>query len=173
MTFDTTILRIVTVTEGEFLLRAGTTLMPTPVIDNEHGYVTTGNALFPNPEHGADGSGTLATITFSVQKKGKSALAFDNTKLRSWDWDAGELVEILHTAMVGYFRYTLGDANGDGVVNMQDLSQISAHWYPGPPPGPSGYDLDTDLNLDERITMQEISTVSAYWTGPPAGPLAP
>jgi len=173
MTFNATILRAENVVEGEFLQRAGTTWMPTPTIDNENGYVFAGCSLFPYPEYGADGNGQLAAITFSVQMKGKCSLDFTDTKLRSWDPINMELVDITHTAQDGFFRYPLGDVNGDGFVNIQDISQISAHWYPGPPPGILGYDPNADLNLDGNINIQEISIISAYWTGPPKGPLDP
>jgi len=66
-----------------------------------------------------------------------------------------------------------GDINGDGVVNMIDLSLISTHWYPGPPIGSSGYDPNADINNDGSVNMVEVSIMSAYWTGPPKGPLSP
>ena len=66
-----------------------------------------------------------------------------------------------------------GDVNADGIVDMLDLSGISAHWYPGPPTGPLGYDPNFDINSDGAVNIQEVSLVSAYWTGPPKGLLAP
>jgi len=57
----------------------------------------------------------------------------------------------------------LGDINGDGVVNMLDLSLVSAHWYPGPPIGPSGYDPNADINNDGAVNILEVSIVSAHW----------
>jgi len=68
---------------------------------------------------------------------------------------------------------TPGDLNADGVVNMVDLSGISARWYPGPPIGPLGYHPNFDINNDGAISILEVSIVSAYWTGPPKGPLDP
>lgn len=56
-----------------------------------------------------------------------------------------------------------GDVNGDGIVNILDISQISAHWYPGPPIGPLGYDPSTDINKDGAINILEVSIVSAKW----------
>jgi len=55
-----------------------------------------------------------------------------------------------------------GDANNDGVINIVDLSVVSAHWS-GPPPGPSGYDVSADFNRDGTINMLEVSTISANW----------
>lgn len=66
-----------------------------------------------------------------------------------------------------------GDVNGDGVVNMLDRGMLSAHWFPGPPIGPLGYDPIADINCDGAVNMLDLAIVSAYWTGPPKGPLAP
>lgn len=56
-----------------------------------------------------------------------------------------------------------GDVNFDRLVNILDWSSVSAHWYPGPPVGPVGYDSQLDVNLDEAINMIEVSVVSAHW----------
>lgn len=56
-----------------------------------------------------------------------------------------------------------GDINGDRAVNIVDWSLISAHWYPGPPRGPSGYDPVADVNMDGAVNIMEVSIVSAHW----------
>jgi len=67
---------------------------------------------------------------------------------------------------------TPGDMNADGAVNILDSSGISAHWFPGPPIGLSGYEANFDIDGDGNINMLDVAVVSAYWTGPPKGPLA-
>lgn len=66
-----------------------------------------------------------------------------------------------------------GDVNGDGVVDILDVAKICAHWYPGPPIGPLGYDPIADINYDGAVNILDLAIVSAYWTGPPKGPLDP
>jgi predicted secreted protein len=66
-----------------------------------------------------------------------------------------------------------GDVNTDGIVDMLDVAGLSAHWYPGPPQGPLGFDPNCDINGDGLIDIIDAGIVSAYWTGPPKGPLAP
>ncbi len=173
MTFNATVLSAVSVVEGPFLQSAGYTWWNEPQIDNTNGWVAAGDSLFPYPEYGADGDGVLATITFNVKMNGKSDLHFADTKLRSWDAGAGELVEIVHTTEDGFFRCPFPDVNGDGIVNVVDAAGISAHWYPGPPIGPLGYDANYDIELDGVIGITDAAKVSAYWTGPPKGPLDP
>ena len=67
---------------------------------------------------------------------------------------------------------TPGDVNADGIVDILDVSGVSAHWS-GPPEGPLGYNSNFDVNNDGNIDILEMSIISAYWTGPPKGPLAP
>ena len=66
-----------------------------------------------------------------------------------------------------------GDVNADGVVDILDAAKISAHWYPGPPIGPLGYDPIADINYDEAVDILDAGIVSAHWTGPPKGPQDP
>jgi hypothetical protein len=56
-----------------------------------------------------------------------------------------------------------GDANGDGTVDIFDVGTVSAHWYPGPPVGPLGYDWHVDINDDGAIDIFDIGIVSANW----------
>jgi len=56
----------------------------------------------------------------------------------------------------------MGDCNGDGMVNMRDISLVSAHWS-GPPTGPLTYDPDSDINCDGVVNMIEVAIISADW----------
>lgn len=56
-----------------------------------------------------------------------------------------------------------GDVNGDRNVNIGDIGVISAHWYPGPPIGPLGYDSKYDVNKDGAINIAEVGLASANW----------
>ena len=44
-----------------------------------------------------------------------------------------------------------GDANGDGIVNSQDLATISSQWLNG------GHFLAGDLNGDGIVNMQDLA----------------
>jgi hypothetical protein len=56
-----------------------------------------------------------------------------------------------------------GDVNGDKVVDLFDAASISAHWYPGPPVGPLGYDTTNDINNDGSVDIYDSAIVSAHW----------
>jgi hypothetical protein len=56
-----------------------------------------------------------------------------------------------------------GDVNGNRVVDLFDAASVSAHWYPGPPIGPLGYDLTADINSDGTVGITDSAIVSAHW----------
>jgi len=57
----------------------------------------------------------------------------------------------------------LVDINDDGIVDILDIGEVSAHWYPGPPEGPLGYDSQFDLNSDGNVDILDIEIVSDHW----------
>ncbi|UCB61193.1 MAG: hypothetical protein JSW72_03860, partial [Candidatus Bathyarchaeota archaeon] len=64
----------------------------------------------------------------------------------------------------GLFYSTIpGDVNIDKTVDIFDIGKISSHWYPGPPIGPSGYDIDADINNDGAVDIFDIGITSAHW----------
>ena len=64
----------------------------------------------------------------------------------------------------GIVKVTIpGDSNYDRTVNILDIGAVSAHWYPGPPVGPLGYDLNVDINQDGEIDIFDAAIVSANW----------
>jgi len=56
-----------------------------------------------------------------------------------------------------------GDANNDGIVNILDAGMVSAHWYPGPPIGPLGYDETPDFNSDGAVDILDAGILSVNW----------
>jgi len=56
-----------------------------------------------------------------------------------------------------------GDADGDKKVNIFDILEVQDHWYPGPPLGPGGYDINVDIDNDNKINIFDILIVQANW----------
>ena len=48
-----------------------------------------------------------------------------------------------------------GDANGDGIVNSQDIALVSSNWLTA---GPTG-----DVNFDGIVNSQDIALISSNW----------
>jgi hypothetical protein len=49
-----------------------------------------------------------------------------------------------------------GDANGDGHVNISDLSILSSTWL-------SNSDLRADFNNDNIVNIQDLSIMATNW----------
>jgi hypothetical protein len=56
-----------------------------------------------------------------------------------------------------------GDINGDGTIDIFDMGVVSAHWYPGPPIGPLGYDSAPDINSDGAVDIFDVGLLSFNW----------
>jgi len=169
MTFDPTVLNVVTITAGapgyflyDFAVPAGVFAWflfdPATDIDNTNGWTHAACTLFPTPDpvDGADGSGVLATVTFTVMSEGRSDLHFaaPPTMLRTTDPDTKLPVEVPHTTEDGFFQYPQGDVTNDGIVDTNDLDRIDDAY--GASLGDSNWDEDCDLNKDDVIDVYEL-----------------
>jgi hypothetical protein len=70
-----------------------------------------------------------------------------------------------------------GGTSGDNMVNIIDAGKVSAHWYPGPPVGPLGYDRVADINpvseqngdayeipgADGAVNILDATLINADW----------
>jgi len=54
---------------------------------------------------------------------------------------------------------TLGDVNGDGIVNIKDAALIGKYWLQSVPPAPA----NVDINGDGIINIIEASIIGAHW----------
>ena len=127
---------------------------------------------FDNPDWGIAGS-NVEYVYASLYLPNGSPVGYCDIELYLYDqWGHLEDYRYFSDAV---FLYPVNypDFNGDGVVGVLDAAAVSAHWFPGPPVGPLGYDPKYDLNSDGAVDVLDAALVSAYWTGPPKGPLAP
>jgi len=117
LSFNSSVLNAVSVSEGPFLMEAGSTYWTPPTINNATGIVVATDFLFPYPDFGAFGSGTLANVTFKVMSEGKTSVKFlyepppegrGETKLRTYDpTPPGNIQIVDHTVVDGTFEYPL------------------------------------------------------------------
>ena len=127
---------------------------------------------FDNPDWGITGS-NVELFYASLYLPNGSPVGYCDVELYLYDqW--GHLEDYRYfTDAVYLYPKNYPDFNGDGVIDVIDAAALSAHWYPGPPVGPLGYDAKYDLNNDGAVDVLDAALLSAYWTGPPKGPLAP
>ena len=79
LNFDPTLLQASGVSEGAFLSTAGATFFIPGAIDNSTGVISFNVDTLQTAIPGANGSGTLLTISFNAVASGTSALSFGDT----------------------------------------------------------------------------------------------
>jgi hypothetical protein len=162
------------VTYGDFLYRTTSpdkTSRTTPIAggDNVTGYGWVAETILGNYA-GITGAGRLVSMEFQVVGYGSSNLVISTSGLLPTTMlnSAGNAISF--TATNGYFRNVLtGDtptgspANFDKRVDIQDIVNVKYHWYPGPPAGAGGYNIDVDVVNIGTIDIQDIVAVKANW----------
>lgn len=123
-------------------------------------------------------SGETSATKIYVGDKGEPREVYASNGNFSWSYAVSSKMLEVKVSHLGPAEIIVdwrmpGDVNADGVVNIFDAAKISAHWYPGPPIGPLGYDLIADINYDGAVDILDAAIVNAYWTGPPKGPQDP
>jgi PKD repeat protein len=100
------------IVKGPFLDQAGPTVLLKKVVNNTAGYLAVSYTLWPLPEHGANGSGTLFSVTFKVKSLERGTLfqikPYPITKLNTVI--AGNSVPIEFETEDGVFDNRLGNA---------------------------------------------------------------
>jgi len=116
------------------------------------------------------GSGALITITFDLTWNPWSDLTLENTHLAMHPTGSpdphGGSAPIPHTTKDGlmtrvYKVVGLGDINGDGIVNIYDVTQAAAAY--GSKPGYPNWDPDADVNGDGKIDIYDLVTICGYY----------
>jgi len=123
--FNASLVEVLNVIEGEFLMSSGPTLWHPPTIDNVGGTVTARAERTPPPPTGSGGAGNLAYIELRCKGPGSSALHLFNTFL----WRPG-MIPTSHVTV-------------DGTVN-----QVS------PPPQSLPLGMAEDVNVSEYGTSE-------------------
>jgi general secretion pathway protein D len=156
VTYNPDVVHVDDVTLGAFLGSGGrNTAALGPDIDNTAGRVTFGGFSYGTGS-GADGSGTVATITFSPQMTGTTSLTLTNVQLRDTfnseipaDPQGGE-IEVVH--------YPFGDFDRDCDVDITDIMVVASRWN-----DPANYDAAYDFDSDGDIDVADIMQVASVW----------
>ena len=186
LSYDTTILDGLEVEEGSFMASFGLTIVAYKEIDNDY-KPTVGRIWFAVALLGdafADGSGTLATVTFNATALGESEL--DLHSILPYKPDKVKLCTcgpepITNTAVDGYVVVSSNpgdppedppedpppdpptnppdsDVNGDGIVDIRDLALVASLY--GTSEGHSRYNPEADLNENGKIEIYDIAMVA-------------
>lgn len=186
LSYDTTILDGLEVEEGSFMASFGLTIVAYKEIDDDY-KPTVGRIWFAVALLGdafADGSGTLATITFNATALGESEL--DLHSILPYKPDEVKLCTcgpepITNTAVDGYVVVSSSpcdppedppedpppdppntapdsDVNGDGIVDILDLALVASVY--GTSEGHPRYNPEADLNENDKIDIRDIAMVA-------------
>jgi hypothetical protein len=168
MTWDPLILNVTRIIPGEFLARSpnqtSTEALGGIVINSTNyavGTLGASETILGNIA-GITGSGRLASVEFEIVGYGWSFLTISLT---------GELpttlmdhlgVSVVPEAENGWFDNRItGDSDGNGVVSISDMGDVSDHWTA--PPGVKPYERYVDWDGSGTITISDMGIVSDNW----------
>jgi len=148
--FSNTILNVLGAELGNFF---PSSVIPTITIDNAAGYVRVSASLTP-PETPKNGTGNLAKIKLHVEGNGSSTLRLYDVQIKD---DKGRMLPF--NTQDGYFNNSaiLGDLNGDGKVDVKDVSVVALHL--GSYLGHGRWDERADVNGDGKVNIFDIAIV--------------
>lgn len=147
--------------EGPFLRAAGETNFL--IVDFDDAYNATHGrivvaCMLTGPVSGASGNGTLVTITFNSIGGGTTPIDIYFSDLVD---SQGE--HMIHSATDGSVQVSalIGDINGDGKVDIQDLVLVIRHYgsYPEHP----DWNPDADVNGDGLVDIQDLVLVIKHY----------
>lgn len=178
LSYDTAILKLAKVEEGPFLKDVGPTFL---INMTEEGLVWLAVVLY-HPEGldiSANGSGVLATVTFTALSVGETLLdlhSINPYKPHEVKLARGcEVTPIPNIAYDGYVTVSNNpeeenpdppdppsekgpDLNGDGKVDMLDVSTVARAF--GSHPGDSSWDPTADLDDDQDVDIKDLYIVA-------------
>jgi hypothetical protein len=166
MSYNPSVLEVVTVGEGPFL-KSVTPPPPYPppgtnfVISYGENSVQAVCVLKNYNYGGANGSGVLATFHFRAIGQGNSILNISAPATYLMTWDGVTLVDIPCDKSDSFFQYLIGDANNDGAVNVFDILAVKSRW--GRTPDSPDWIREYDVNNDGAMNVFDILTVKAHW----------
>jgi hypothetical protein len=112
----------------------------------------------------------IHTLWFTKASDGSTYLVSDPINPgASWSHTFNEYVRLQYYDLTrlwisGTLLVTIpGDVNGDKTVNIGDLVKVKYHWYPGPPIGAGGWNMNTDINADGATNIADLVMVKANW----------
>ena len=157
ISFNATILEALSFEEGSFLKQKGTTLWTPSTIDNTAGIIHYHASALAGNIAGANGNGTLGTITFKTKNCGNSAIQLIEVILLD-----SYLTDIDKTLAHGTAKVRIaGDANGDRKVDTFDLYRLGRA-YSSDPYKPN-WDPDCDFNGDERVDNIDLTILNTNY----------
>ena len=154
--FDPTALRYVESANGTYL-PSGSVFVP-PVVSSNQVIVAAASL-----SDDSDGAGTLASLTFEVLAKKPSKITLSDVAIMKQDLTSIPI--IVKSGDVVVQSAEVLDVNGDGIVNIQDLTVVATHF------GKIG-ENQADVNADNVVDIKDLLLVAGGLNADAAAPLA-
>jgi len=159
LTFSPDSVHVEGVEVDDFLESTGRGAIPVgPDINNETGTLTFGAGSFGTPP-GPDGSGVLATISFSPQAEGESNLHLQSVQVT--DIVPNPISVDLQDGHVTVQSCIPGDLDCDCDVDIVDIMLVATRWNTST--GNPNYDPAYDMDADDDIDIVDIMLVASHW----------
>lgn len=157
VSFDPTVLEVVSIEKGTFLSATSGTYWLEPGTDNNTGLITD-IASARTAKGGANGSGTLAIITFKAIQAGESHVRLQSIVLS--DSTGRQIPATSVDAAVTVMEFPPWDVNRDGVISIFDIVLIGQYFgeiiaVPQEP--------NPDVNGDGRVDVRDIVLVVQHF----------
>ncbi|MGA2285073.1 MAG: carboxypeptidase regulatory-like domain-containing protein [Dehalococcoidia bacterium] len=158
--FDPAIVQLQSFAEGPFLKSTGrsTICSSSDIAPGAKRYACASGGS----QAGPNGSGVLATLTFSPVAAGTSAVDLANWSLADATIDVNAIEAIWQNGSLTVANCAY-DADGNGMINIRDVQLVFAHWPSPPRVMDARYDVDGDGDIDIR----DVQLVFGHWPSPP------
>ena len=153
--FDSDVLEMVKVNEGDFLkTEGGTTFFQQGTVDNAGGKIIGLSAALIS-KGGVTGTGTLLSVVFSAKTGGNSQLALHNFQLGS---STGEVIPAgVRNLTITVESQPTWDVNADGQVSVLDLILVAQRLGET-----ASANSEVDVNDDGVISILDLILVAQY-----------
>ena len=156
--FNPAVLKAISVNEGDFLSKdGGNTFFQEGAINNAAGTIAGLSGAFIGTG-GVSGTGTLFSITFEAKASGQGSLQLSEDRLGTANGNQIHHEIVLHPVIVE----STYDLNGDGKVNLLDLTLVAQNFGRANP--------QADANGDGTVDIFDLIAVAQHADSVPQAP---
>jgi hypothetical protein len=139
---------------------------PPPLIENDLGYVTYGDAIISTSYPGLTGNVTLCSISFQIIRapcENETLTCEFEFDYPGWTWLINSRDEDISFSVIdGYYKFyspprLKGDINLDHVVDMRDIGAVTDKY--GTTLSSPDWDPRMDVNEDLRVDLRDIGVL--------------